>query len=97
MKRNIFAAIAALLVAGCDNERGVPGRDDRVQTGRGNPGATPNQEFTVTNSSQQTSVPREGGNLDRGVTRNNDPSLNAPGSNGKALNESGTGTGPSSK
>jgi hypothetical protein len=97
MKRNLFFGIAVLLVVGCNNEKGVPGRDDRVITGQGSKGATPNQEFTVTNSSQQTSVPREGGNLDRGVTRGNDPANNAPGPDGKALNQSGTGTGPSSK
>ena len=92
MKRDLFF-IGLLLVAGCNNEKGVPGRDDRVITGQGSKGATPNQEFTVTNSSQQTSVPREGGNLDRGTTRNNDPIRTAPGPDGKALNQNGTGAG----
>ena len=81
----------SLAFVGCNNEQGVPGNDSRVQTERGSPGATPNQEFTVTNSNMGTSVPREGGNLDRGVTRDNDPSRNAPGPRGTALDEQGTG------
>lgn len=86
-----LAIAAAGLLVGCDNERGVPGRDDRVETGRGTPGATPNQQFTVTNSSQGTMIPREGGNLDRGVSRDNNPAANAPGPRGTALDQQGTG------
>jgi hypothetical protein len=97
MKSIWVCAVTALACVGCNNDKGVPGRDDSVQTGHGNPGATPNQIFTVSNSSQQTSVPREGGNLDRGATRDNDPSRNAPGSGGKALNQSGSGTGTETK
>lgn len=91
LKAGLFL-LAALAVAGCNNEKGVPGPDSRVQTGRGTPGATPKQEFTVTNSNEGTSIPREGGNLDRGATRDNDPSKNAPGPRGTALGQDGPGT-----
>lgn len=99
MKRNLFFIIAgSLVVLGCNNEKGSPAADERVTIGGGTiKGATPNQEFTVSNSIQQTSVPREGGNLDRGATRDNDPVRNAPGPDGKALNQSGTGTGKETK
>jgi hypothetical protein len=97
MKPNMGLLVAALIVAGCNNEQGVPGNDSRVQTGRGTPGATPKQEFTVTNSNEGTSVPREGGNLDRGASRDNDPARNAPGPNGSALDQKAPGTGPATK
>ena len=93
MKITLLLAATLLALTGCNNERGVPGRDDRVQTERGTPGATPNQQFTLTNSNEGTSVPREGGNLDRGVTKDNNPIQNAPGTDGKALDASGSGTG----
>ena len=93
MKNTLLLAAAVLALMGCNNERGVPGRDDRVQTERGTPGATPNQQFTLTNSNEGTSVPREGGNLDRGVTKDNNPIQNAPGTDGKALDANGSGTG----
>jgi len=96
-KVGIFALLTIGVLVGCGNNEGVPGRDDRVQTGRGTPGATPNRQLTVSNSSQQTSVPRPGGSLDRGVTLSNDPARNAPGPNGSALNEHSGGTGTGTK
>ena len=97
MRNTLLLAATLLAWAGCNNERGVPGRDDRVQTERGTPGATPNQKFSPTNSNMGTSVPREGGNLDRGVTKDNNPIQNAPGPDGKALDASGSGTGKETK
>jgi hypothetical protein len=93
MRHTLCLATIVVALLGCRNEKGVPGRDDRIQTGRGTPGATPNQEFSNTNSNMGTSVPREGGNLDRGATRDNIPNQNAPGTGGKALDTRGTGTG----
>ncbi len=93
----IWILLGAALLVGCNNEKGVATRDDRVRTGTGNKGASPNQSFTVSNSSQQTSVPREGGNLDRGASRDNDPTRNAPGPNGTGLNQQGPGSGPATK
>jgi hypothetical protein len=93
MQKTFFLTSIVLALIGCGKEQGVPGRDDRVQTARGTPGATPNQEFTLTNSNEGTSVPRDGGSLDRGATRDNKPIQNAPGTDGKALDASGTGTG----
>jgi len=83
MKLKWILLAAALAVVGCNNEKTVTGRNNRLQTESGNKGAAPNQSLTVSNSSQQNSVPREGGNLDRGVTKDNDPSRNAPGAEEK--------------
>jgi hypothetical protein len=83
--------VAAVALVGCNNEKGVPQNDSRVQTGRGAPGATPNQQFTVTDSVDAVNVPREGGQLDRGASRNNDPIRNAP--NAGSPSQQGTGTG----
>jgi hypothetical protein len=93
----IWVLLGATLLVGCHNDQNVPRADDRVRTETGNKGATPNQSFTVSNSSQQTSVPREGGNLDRGATRDNDPSRNAPGSGRSSPTLNGPGTGPATK
>jgi hypothetical protein len=93
MQKTFLLMAVAVSLTACRNERGAPAPDGRVQTERGTPGATPNQQFTTTNSNQGTSVPREGGNLDRGVTKSNDPLRNAPGTKGQALDASGTGTG----
>jgi len=93
----IWIFFAAVLLVGCHNDDKVPRADDRVRTEQGNKGATPNQSFTVSNSSQQTSVPREGGNLDRGVTKSNDPSRYAPGAEGRSPTSVGPGTGPATK
>jgi hypothetical protein len=97
MKLNMILMIGTTALVGCNKDQGVPANDSRVQTGRGTPGATPNQQFTVTNSNQGTSVPREGGNLDRNVTKDNDPVRNAPGPDGTALGPQGGGTGSSTK
>ena len=97
MIKKILPTLSLLALVGCSQERGVPGRDDRVQTDRGTPGATPNQQFTLTNSNEGTSVPREGGNLDRGATKDNKPLENAPGTGGKALDASGDGRGSETK
>jgi hypothetical protein len=82
-----FSVLAALTLAGCRDEGGVPGPDNRVQTERGTPGATPKRNPTHTDSYRETSVPHEGDNLDRGVSLDNDPRRNAPGA------ETGDGTG----
>ncbi|HMJ92455.1 MAG TPA: hypothetical protein VK530_21710 [Candidatus Acidoferrum sp.] len=97
MKSTWILLAALSLLVGCNKDKGVPGRDDRVQTGGGTPGATPNQALTGTNSSQRNSVPREGGNLDRGATRDNDPVRNAPGPDGTALDQKASGTGSATK
>lgn len=73
----LIAACAAALM-GCHNERGVPGQDDRVQTGSGRPAFTPNKQMTISNSASQSSVPREGGNLDRGATLEDNPAKYNP-------------------
>lgn len=91
MKILILLGTIGLIGMGCNAERGVPGHDSRIQTDRGTPGATPNQKFTVTNSNEGTSVPREGGSLDRGATLSNNPAQNAPGQKGQALDKQGTG------
>jgi len=95
MKTLILLGAISFAVTGCNNERGAPGRDESIRIDA--PVATPSQPVTPGKTNQGLSVPREGGNLDRGVTLSNNPAQNAPGPSGQALDKQGSGFGKDTK